>query len=855
VDLNYLQFNYIFSDTGYLRNIFGEVEFMHITERYKGKSLLIGAFLLMAAILVVVVSFITSAHSEWSKTVFMDTATTLVNLMAALTLFAAALASRHRSRRLVIAWLILALAQFAYVLGDATWMVLEVFLHQEPFPSLADGFYIAYYPLFLLGILLLPAYRLTRMEWVKTSLDLAIVLLAASLTFWNFLLGPLVSLGGEDTILAELLTLAYPVGDLLLLWAVLVVIYRQAQDQDPRPLLLITLSASVMFVADYFYGYQSLLDVYTSGGLVDLGWVVAYLIAGLAGIWQIVNLKSYPVSGEVQTEHQALRDRSTTWITFTPYVWLAAAYTLLIFSDGQSLPMSFSWLAASVGIMIGLVLIRQAITLADNSHLSQKLQGALESVQQQRVALEQTNLELQVEVEERKRAEDQLVHDALHDSLTGLPNRVLLSDRLDHALEYSRRRSDYHFSVLFLDLDHFKVVNDSLGHPAGDRLLVMIADRLRGCTRASDTIARLSGDEFVILLEDADDCTAFASAQRCQEVLTPPFHLEPHDIFISSSVGIVHSEPGYQQAEDILRDADIAMYKAKTSGKARCLQFHPSMRERAMTRLEMENDLRQALGKGEFFLNYQPIISLHSNQISGMEALIRWQHPTRGIVPPAEFIPIAEETGLLIPIGNWVLKEACRQMREWQVKYPRKPALTISVNISPSQLCQPDFSTTVEQILRETGLDGSNLRLEITESVYLTSYETFAALFARLSAIGVQFQIDDFGTGYSSLSYLQFFPIHTIKIDRAFTNRIASNDRQDIVRTIIGLAHELGMDAIAEGVETEEQLKGLQEYGCNYVQGYLLSRPLDKATVEELIRGREVPKPTFLLSPSSAVAD
>jgi diguanylate cyclase (GGDEF)-like protein len=532
---------------------------------------------------------------------------------------------------------------------------------------------------------------------------------------------------------------------------------------------------------------------------------------------------------------------------------LAAAYALLIYSDSHTLPISFSWLGVSVGGIIGLVFLRQVITLADNSRLSSKLQRALESMQQQRIALEQANQELQVEVEERKRAEDQLVYDALHDALTGLPNRVLLSDRLNHALEYARRRPDYHFSVLFLDLDHFKVVNDSLGHSVGDLLLVQVAERLQGCIRASDTLARLSGDEFVIMLEDVDHGTAFSSAHRFQEALANPFRLELHDVFISSSIGVVHNDPVYQQADDMLRDADIAMYRAKTSGKARCQQFHPSMRERAMTRLEMENDLRQALGRGEFHLNYQPIISLSSNQISGLEALIRWHHPSRGNVPPAEFIPIAEESGLLIPIGRWVLKEACRQMREWQLKFPRDPALTISVNISPSQLCQPDFAAQVEQVLRETGLSGKSLRLEITESVYLSSYEAFTGLFARLSAIGVQFQIDDFGTGYSSLSYLQFFPIHTIKIDRAFTNRIAANEHQDIVRTIIGLAHELGMDAIAEGVETEDQLHGLQEYGCNYVQGYLLSRPLDKAMVEKLID--EVPAPYLVLSGSPAVAD
>jgi len=812
------------------------------------------AVLLFAGLLTSQIALIVLGLSEWSRIVFLDVTLTVVNLLASLALVFAAWVARRQSSHLFIAWFILALAQLAFTLGDLVWLILEVFLKQEPFPSLADGFYVAYYPLFLIGILLLPAYRLTRMEWAKTTLDLGIVLLAATLGFWNFLIGPLVATASEEPLLSQMLSMAYPVGDLLLLWAVLVLVYRKPQGQDPLPLLLLAMSAGVQVFTDYLFGYQSLLGTYVSGGLLDVGWTASYIFAGLAGVYQVRSLQVSQEGVRQSRIQRLIPDRPPAWLSHTPYAWLAAAYALLIFSNSHGLPMGFTQIAVGVGTIISLVMIRQVITLTENERLSRKLHQALGRVQQQQVVLERTNQDLELEIEERKKAEEQLSHDALHDALTGLPNRVLLSDRLNHALEYSRRRPDYHFSVLFLDLDHFKVVNDSLGHSTGDRLLVLIAERLQGCVRTSDTIARLGGDEFIILLEDVDDGAAAASAQRFQEALAPPFHLEPHDVYISSSIGIVHSEPGYLQAEEMLRDADIAMYRAKTLGKARCEHFHPSMRERVITRLEMENDLRQALGRGEFHLNYQPIVSLNSNQISGMEALIRWQHPTRGNVPPAEFIPIAEETGLLIPIGNWVLKEACRQMREWQQKFPRKPALTVSVNISPSQLYQPDFSAQVEQILRETGLDGTSLRLEITESVYLNNYETAAGLFARLSEMGVQFQIDDFGTGYSSLSYLQFFPIHTIKIDRTFTTRIAANFQQDIVRTIIGLAHELGMDAIAEGVETEEQLKGLQEYGCNYVQGYLLSRPLDRETVENLIRGVESPKQALTLSAYSPIS-
>jgi diguanylate cyclase (GGDEF)-like protein len=811
--------------------------------------------ILFASLLASQVAMIALGKSEWARVVFLDESMVVVNLLASLALFYAAWLAKRQSHRLFIAWSILGLAQLAFTLGDLAWMILEIFLQQEPFPSLADGFYVAYYPLFLIGILLLPAYRLNRIEWAKTTLDLGIVLLAATLSFWNFFLGPLVATASGEPLLTQVLSLAYPAGDLLLLWAVLVLIYRKPQGLDPLPLLLLAGSAGIQVVVDYTYAYQSLLETNTSGGLLDAGWTVSYILAGLAGVFQASSLQGAHDSAVPSRLRRLIPDQLPAWLSYISYAWLAAAYLLLIYSFSHELPMIFPLIAVGVGAIISLVMIRQVITLTENERLSKKLHHALNQLQQQQVVLEKTNRDLELEIEERKKAEDQLVHDALHDALTGLPNRVLLSDRLSHALEYARRRPGYQFSVLFLDFDNFKVVNDSLGHNSGDRLLIAIGERLRTMIRASDTVARLGGDEFILLLEDVDCEKVLETAKRLQEELSSPFRLDFHDVYLTASIGITHNQPAYENAEEMLRDADIAMYKAKTMGKARIEQFHPSMRERAMTRLEMENDLRQALERGEFHLLYQPIVSLTSNQISGMEALIRWRHPQRGIVLPAEFIPVAEETGLLIPIGRWVLQEACRQMREWQQKFPRKPPMTVSVNISPSQLYQPDFVAQVEQVLRETGLDGSCLRLEITESVYLNSYEMAAGLFTRLSELGVQFQIDDFGTGYSSLSYLEFFPIQTIKIDRAFTNRIAANYPQDIVRTIIGLAHELGMDAIAEGVETEEQLKGLQRYGCNYVQGYLFSRPLDRETVEKLIGTPENSKATILHSPSPAAAD
>jgi diguanylate cyclase (GGDEF)-like protein len=458
-------------------------------------------------------------------------------------------------------------------------------------------------------------------------------------------------------------------------------------------------------------------------------------------------------------------------------------------------------------------------------------------VKQRTSELQQANRQLQDEIEVRKRAEEQLAHDALHDSLTGLPNRILLMDRLRRALALAKRNETYRFFVLFLDLDHFKVVNDSLGHSAGDQLLIAIAQRLQRCVRMGDTVARLGGDEFVLLLEDPEGIhQAESTANHIQQALKRAFTLERHEVFTSASIGIIADASVYQDPEGIVRDADIAMYRAKALGTARCVTFTVSMREQAMTRLELENDLRNALAQGELQLYYQPIVSLQSDQITGFEALLRWRHPRRGFVSPAEFVPIAEETGLILPIGLWVLTEACHQLNDWQQRFPRKLPLTMSVNISAKQFSAPDFTRQVEEVLGRVNLQHNSLKLEITEGVYLNRSEEVVAIFKKLHRFGVQFHIDDFGTGYSSLSYLQYFPIQTIKIDRTFVCRIDDmGNKKDLVRTIIALAHDLGMDTVAEGIETVDQLNRLKELGCNYGQGYLLGRPLDCAGAEKLL--------------------
>lgn len=457
------------------------------------------------------------------------------------------------------------------------------------------------------------------------------------------------------------------------------------------------------------------------------------------------------------------------------------------------------------------------------------------------------------DITERVQAEERLRHEAMHDKLTGLPNRTLFLDRLDRSIRRSRRRGDQLFAVLFLDLDRFKVINDSLGHMIGDQLLCAISERLETCLRASDTVARihghtvarLGGDEFTILLEDiSDSVTATRVAERVQKVLSEPFHLGGHEVYTTVSIGIAFTSTKYGSAEDLLRDADIAMYRAKMLGKARHAIFDTEMHARAAGILQLETDLRRAMEREEFYLQYQPIVELASGQLAGFEALLRWRHPERGIVAPGDFIPVAEETGLIIPIGLWALKEACRQARQWQAIQRAEPPLTMCVNVSGKQFKQVDLVHKVEQALRETGLDGRCLRLEITESTIMDDAETTTTTLNRLRDLGVQLSIDDFGTGYSSLSYLHRFPTTTLKIDRSFVSRMADDsDNLEIVRTIVILAHNLRLNVTAEGVETAEQYALLRSIGCEYGQGFWFARPLSAIAAQEVLSAKSlIPK-------------
>jgi diguanylate cyclase (GGDEF)-like protein len=464
-----------------------------------------------------------------------------------------------------------------------------------------------------------------------------------------------------------------------------------------------------------------------------------------------------------------------------------------------------------------------------------QLNAELEQKVRQRTAqLEEVVRNLNQEVAHHKTTQEKLRQQSLQDALTGLPNRTLLMEHLQKALQRSQRNKNYVFALLFIDLDRFKIINDSFGHSVGDRLLIAVSRILKESTREADTVARLSGDEFAILLEDLQDFhTAIAIAERLLDRLTSPIHLEDRQVFAGASIGIVLGTANYQNGTELLRDADIAMYRAKASGKGRYAIFDREMYDRTIHLSQIETDLRYAIERQELLLHYQPIISLANGRITGFEALLRWQHPNKGLIAPGDFIAIAEDTGLIVPIGEWVLREACRQLRDWQEKFPSVSSLHISVNLSSRQIKQFDFVDKLAKILSATGLNGQNLRLELTETMLMDRGEKTIELLFGIKAQKVQLSIDDFGTGYSSLSYLHRFPIDALKIDRSFVSPIDANGKNcEIVKTIITLAHSLGIKAIAEGVETTHQLTHLRKLGCDEAQGYFFSKPLNSQSAE-----------------------
>lgn len=459
------------------------------------------------------------------------------------------------------------------------------------------------------------------------------------------------------------------------------------------------------------------------------------------------------------------------------------------------------------------------------------------------------------DISELKEAENQIYHQAFHDTLTSLPNRALFMEHLIMAVKRAKRRDDYHFAVLYLDIDRFKLVNDSLGHSVGDSLLAAFANRIKESLREIDTLARFGGDEFVILLEDIES-SEYASgvADRLQQELKRPFKIEGKEVFAPASFGVVSITHDYDEPEDIIRDADAAMYHAKENGKAQYKIFDKTLHKKALHLLQRETDLRKSIHRNEFENHYQPIVDLRTLSLVGFEALIRWNHPDLGLIYPGSFISIAEETGLIIPITQIVAQQACGDLCYWQKQLQDQLKLTMNINISSKHFMSPTLLDDIKEALGNTGLPAEQLKLEITETALMQDADETIRLVHRLKDYGLSLVIDDFGTGYSSLSYLQRLPIDTLKVDRSFVSRIKTepDGNRNIVEAIISLAHRLNMVVVAEGVETEEQLAILMDMNCQFGQGYLFSSPLSKSKIDELIESihkfsKENPKGNFSL--------
>jgi diguanylate cyclase (GGDEF)-like protein len=694
-----------------------------------------------------------------------------------------------RTRR---AWRILACAGLCTAVSDAAWQGVTSLAHANVLPAWVDGIALLGVPLWVAGLLSFPAAPRALTDRAKFWLDLATVFVGGSMLSWLLVLRPAAQIE-HSGLVDRAIAIGLPVGDLIVLLTVAAVLSRSQAPEARHPLRLLVLSLIYGFVADLIYGHERLLGVYRSGDPIDWIWLVDGTLFALAARLQVL-----PAWRRVRPAPSAQAER----LNLLPYASVAGGFAVLVWVVRPAWSTEVGQAVFGALTLTVLVVVRQMLAARDNLRL----------------------------LAERAAQEARLRHQALHDPLTKLANRALLRDRAEHALvRASRRQMEHPLALVFLDLDNFKTVNDSLGHAAGDALLVEASRRLLACVRATDTVARLGGDEFAIFIEDptdAEGCSLITT--RIIDALERPFTLEGRELFISASLGLATAREG-ESADDLLRNADVAMYIAKTRGKGRVERFEPEMRTIALERMELESDLRHALDAGEFVLHYQPIVVLESGEITGVEALVRWQHPRRGLLTPAQFIGAAEEMGLIVPLGAWVLREACRQGAVWH----RKRELAVTVNVSGRQLQTPQIVADVRDALRESGMNPQSLILELTESVLTEGNDAVIATLRALKDLGVRLAIDDFGTGYSSLSSLHRFPIDILKIAKSFIDDVdQASGRQGLTQAIIALGNSLSVRTIAEGIEQPTQSAQLRLLGCELGQGFHYSVPLPASEVE-----------------------
>ena len=863
----------------------------------------------------------TGLFGTWATTAVDDLGELVVALLAARACLRRAGRETARIRR---GWRLLGLSALVWGLGEAVWSYYELVEGREvPFPSLADIGFLAAVPLALAAVLTFfspPAGWTSRVRLIVDGLIVGVAVLYVS---WVVVLGPMVhDLSGG--LLAQVVGLAYPVGDVIIISAVILVGAR-SRTADDLPFGWIAAGLVALAVADSAFAYLALQGDYGTGNFIDTGWLAGYLFIALAAAKPAGHGRGERRTGEF------------TLVSYVPVsIVLAVSAWQLVFG---SPPAGFVMYLG--GTLFALVVIRQVFTLRENHTLTSGLEAMVEARTRQLHDSEErfrsmiqtvsdvisivdrdgtirfvspsvhaafgyrpeeligqtvygflhhedtptvsaflesegeTNRRITArfrhrqggwryveavgsdmtqngalggfvfasrDMTERRELEEQLSHQAFHDPLTGLANRALLADRIGHALaRISRTGRD--LAVLFVDLDDFKSVNDTLGHAPGDALLLEVSRRITSCVRPGDTVARLGGDEFAVLMEEADEPLAVAVAERLQAALHTPFPLGDAEICVTASVGIARSGADTVSEAELLRNADVAMYQAKDSGKARYTVFRPEMHEAVVRRVALLGELRTAVDERQFELHYQPLVALTDRHIVGFEALVRWRHPVRGMVSPLEFIPLAEETGLIIPLGRWILEEATAQLAAWDLLPRTGPPLTMSINVSARQLQSRDLVTTLADVLARSGVAPGRITLELTESMLLEDVTGTIARLEELKEIGVRLAIDDFGTGFSSLSYLRRFPVDTLKVDKSFVDDMNSARGSELTRALLELGAVLGLKTVAEGIEDVGQATQLEAHGCDFGQGYMFSRPIPPAQVEALLLAGPVPSP------------
>jgi diguanylate cyclase (GGDEF)-like protein len=690
---------------------------------------------------------------------------------------------RHRPSRSG-PWILLATAQLLFVLGDTIWLILDL-LDQSPFPSIADVAYLAGYPA-LIGAFALCMRARIRGGDRTGVLDGLILATAVFLAGWLVLIRP--AMDGELDALSLAVSVAYPVGDLLAL-GVVISLLATPGARTPSFMFLI-MGVVLMFVADAIYVQVAALDAYVDGGPLDVVWLASYMALGMAALHSSMRQVAAPYPVQV------------AWLSRLRLGLLALAMLtgpLMVVAVDLRAATDVPVLAAGSGLLSLLVLVRLS-TVVDT---------------------------LGRDISTRRHLERELSYRALHDPLTGLANRRRFLEALEAAVALPDRRP---LSVLYLDIDDFKRVNDSLGHAAGDLLLTAVAGRFRRHLREGDLAARLGGDEFAVLLPGVAAGDAGRAAARVLAAIDEPLEIEGQLVTVHASVGLVEVSEPSATAAGVLADADIAMYNAKAQGKGRVVVYTRGMRDAVVDRLELEADLRKCLARNEMRLDYQPIIDLSTGRVVGAEALARWHHPDRGRIGPDTFVPIAEASGLIVELGEWIVRRACRQLASW--RRVLDPTLVLHVNLSTRQLDEPTLATMIEDAAAAADLPLDALVLEVTESTLLSDAERALANLARLRQQGVRVAIDDFGTGFSLLNYLGRLPVDILKIDREFTDQLDRDEERSLAAAVIRMGETLGLASVAEGIERPTQLEALRRLGCRLGQGFLFAPPMTSERFE-----------------------